>query len=169
MFGMRLRERGFVNETITSGPHKARKGWFGIGLKVDHPGPENPGNGTRNAPETGDDGQLGRPSSQNGQPTESMAFADKTLDEDSTVDDSRLKNQNLRDEKPRVHKVSEKRSTSSTSATTPVHSTEDATLLAAGWKQRDRDDNSFWIAPDSGFAYSREMAINQIEGARREA
>ena len=32
MFGMRLRERGFVSSKIKRGPDKDRKGWFGIGL-----------------------------------------------------------------------------------------------------------------------------------------
>src|SRR5919112_2574569 len=42
MFGMRLRERGFVSNKIKRGPHKDRKGWFGIGLRADHPDPEDP-------------------------------------------------------------------------------------------------------------------------------
>jgi P4 family phage/plasmid primase-like protien len=44
-FGMRLKERGFENKKITRGPHKDRMGWFGIGLKTDHPDPEDPGSG----------------------------------------------------------------------------------------------------------------------------
>ena len=42
MFGMRLRERGFVSDKIKRGPHKDRKGWFGIGLRADHPDPDGP-------------------------------------------------------------------------------------------------------------------------------
>jgi putative DNA primase/helicase len=40
VFGMRLRERGFTSDKIKRGPHKDRKGWFGIGLRADHPDPE---------------------------------------------------------------------------------------------------------------------------------
>jgi putative DNA primase/helicase len=42
MFGMRLRERGFVSAKIKRGPYKDRKGWLGIGLRADHPDPEDP-------------------------------------------------------------------------------------------------------------------------------
>src|SRR5919112_2145399 len=42
MFGMRLRERGFVSDKIKRGRHKDRKGWFGIGLRADHQDPEGP-------------------------------------------------------------------------------------------------------------------------------
>jgi len=34
-FGMMLAERGFASDRITSGPHKGRKGWRGLGLRVD--------------------------------------------------------------------------------------------------------------------------------------
>src|SRR5215207_2201851 len=40
VFGMRLRERGFTSDKIKRGPHKDRKGWFGIGLRADRPDPE---------------------------------------------------------------------------------------------------------------------------------
>ena len=43
---------------------------------------------------------------------------------------------------------------------------EDAALLAAGWKPRDRGDTSVWVSPESGFAYSREMALAQLERDR---
>src|SRR5919112_4320031 len=42
MFGMQLRERGFVSDKIKRGRHKDRKGWFGIGLRADHQDPEGP-------------------------------------------------------------------------------------------------------------------------------
>jgi len=42
VFGMRLRERGFTSDKIKRGPHKDRKGWFGIGLRADHQDPEGP-------------------------------------------------------------------------------------------------------------------------------
>src|ERR671910_267526 len=64
MFGMRLGERGFVSAKIKRGPHKDRKGWFGIGLRADHPDPEDPedsNNEPSGGPEAGDEGpQRGR-------------------------------------------------------------------------------------------------------------
>lgn len=39
-FGRRLRERGFVNDRIPSGPDKGRKAWREIGLRVNQPDPD---------------------------------------------------------------------------------------------------------------------------------
>ena len=44
-FGARLTERGFENFKITAGAWKDRKGWRGIGLLEDDPGPDNPDDG----------------------------------------------------------------------------------------------------------------------------
>jgi len=43
-FGMRLRERGFESFTFSSGAHRGRKGWRGIGLRDNRPddGPDGP-------------------------------------------------------------------------------------------------------------------------------
>jgi len=41
----------------------------------------------------------------------------------------------------------------------------DADLLAAGWKQRDRGDSSFWLSPKDGLAYSRELALAWLSGS----
>src|SRR5215207_10016857 len=65
VFGMRLRERGFTSDKIKRGPHKDRKGWFGIGLRADHQDPEGP-EGRSDEPSgssgAGDEGpQRGRP------------------------------------------------------------------------------------------------------------
>src|SRR5215203_5886395 len=69
MFGMRLRERGFVSDKINRGPHKDRKGWFGIGLRADHPDPEDP-EGSNDEPSdgagTGDEGPRGGRSAEDG-------------------------------------------------------------------------------------------------------
>jgi phage/plasmid-associated DNA primase len=62
--GMRLRERGFVSVTLTSGPHKARKGWTGIGFRTDLPDPD-------------DDGQPGRPSVDKGNSTKIPTLQEK--------------------------------------------------------------------------------------------
>ena len=65
MFGMRLRERGFTSDKIKRGPHKDRKGWFGIGLRADHPDPEETEESNdelSGSLEAGDEGpQRGRP------------------------------------------------------------------------------------------------------------
>ena len=62
MFGMRLRERGFVSNKIKRGPHKDRKGWFGIDLRPAHPDPED-SEGSSDEPSdgagTGAEGPLG--------------------------------------------------------------------------------------------------------------
>jgi P4 family phage/plasmid primase-like protien len=119
VFGMRLRERGFVNEKIKRGPHKDRKGWFGIGLGADHPGPEDPedrgdgpgggagggGKGPRSG-RSADDGPLGE--SRISKPSSSSAAENRGQ--------SGPKNQNPSKQKPRVEKVLEKRSASSASS-----------------------------------------------------
>jgi putative DNA primase/helicase len=58
MFGMRLSERGFVSEKIKRGQHKDRKGWRGIGLRADDPGPEDPDDGDDIPPD--DDSSIGK-------------------------------------------------------------------------------------------------------------
>jgi putative DNA primase/helicase len=119
VFGMRLRERGFVNDKIKRGPHKDRKGWFGIGLRADHPGPEDPedrgdgpgggagggGKGPRSG-RSADDGPLGE--SRISKPSSSSAAENRGQ--------SGPKNQNPSNQKPRVEKVLEKRSASSASS-----------------------------------------------------
>lgn len=119
-FGMRLRERGFSNGIITSGPYKSRKGWFGIGIRVDHSDPEDPNDGGETPPGPppgGSDGQPGRPSAQDGQPTENHGFAGKPSGRSSGVDDGRPLNQQVPKQEPRDGENTKKRSTSSTSST----------------------------------------------------
>jgi hypothetical protein len=103
MFGMRLRERGFVSNKIKRGPHKDRKGWFGIGLRAAHPDPEDP-EGSSDEPSdgagTGADGPLGE--SRSSKPNSSGGGAQ-----------SGPKSQNPTYQPPRVEKDSEKRSASS--------------------------------------------------------
>jgi hypothetical protein len=116
MFGMRLRERGFTNAKITSGPHKDRKGWFGIGLKADHPEPEDPDEGPDNGPPGGPDGPLGGPTADDGPLWGTGYFAGKTSAGTPEADDSGPINQKPQAENPREGKVTEKRSASSASS-----------------------------------------------------
>jgi putative DNA primase/helicase len=74
MFGMRLSERGFVSKRITHGAHKGQKGWRGIGLKVDHPRPDDPAPPTittKNGAKTSDNGLRSEPSVDDRSPAES--------------------------------------------------------------------------------------------------
>jgi putative DNA primase/helicase len=121
MFGMRLRERGFVSDKMKRGPHKDRKGWFGIGLRADHPDPEDPedgddgptdglgagGNGPRSG-RSADDGPLG----------ESRASRPNPSDAAPRRGQSGPKNQNPPYHPPRVEQDSERRSASSASSAT---------------------------------------------------
>lgn len=116
MFGMRLRERGFTNAKITSGPNKDRKGWFGLGLKADHPDSEDSDEEPDTDPPGGSEGPLGEPSANNGPLDESSRFAGKTPGGHTQADDSGPKNENPQEEKPREEKVVEKRSASSASS-----------------------------------------------------
>jgi len=121
MFGMRLRERGFVSDKIKRGPHKDRKGWFGIGLRADHPDLEDPEDGDDgptdglgaggNRPRSGrsaDDGPLG----------ESRASRPNSSDAAPRRGQSGPKNQNPPYHPPRVEQDSERRSASSASSAT---------------------------------------------------
>jgi hypothetical protein len=109
MFGMRLRERGFASDKIKRGPHKDRKGWFGIGLRADHPdpddgdnredepsgGPEEVGNGPRSGPSVEDrpleesreekpnSSGVPAPSGQSGPKNQNPPYQSPTRDENS--------------------------------------------------------------------------------------
>src|SRR5215203_5429444 len=39
---------------------------------------------------------------------------------------------------------------------------EDAALLAAGWERKERNDNSFWVQPGTGYSYSRDLALSYV-------
>jgi putative DNA primase/helicase len=119
MFGMRLRERGFVSDKIKRGPHKDRKGWFGIGLRADHPDPDEP--------EEGDDGPDGRLGGGGKGPHGGQSADDgprggsrssKPLSPGAGGDggQSGPKTQKAPYQNPRVEKDSEKRSASSASS-----------------------------------------------------
>lgn len=119
MFGMRLRERGFVNDKIKRGPHKDRKGWFGIGLRADHPGPEDPQDDDDGPPGglgAGDKGPLRGPSADDGPLGESRISKPNSSGEEGRSGQSGPKNQNPSKQNPRVEKVLEKRSASSASS-----------------------------------------------------
>jgi putative DNA primase/helicase len=166
MFGMRLRERGFTNAKITAGPDKDRKGWFGIGLRADHRSPEDPDEASDDNSRGGSDGPLSDPAADDGPLGETTPFTGETAAAGTKADDSGPKNQNPQGQNPREEEDMEKRSASSASS---ADDPKDAALLVAGWKPKERGDNSFWIAPGSGFAYSREMALVQLQRGRSEA
>ena len=119
MFGMRLRDRGFENGKIKRGPHKDLKGWFGIGIRADHPDPDEPPNGERGqggaAPRRAD-GPPSSSAADDGPRTETPGFAGTTPKWFEPADHSGPKNQNLPHAKPREEEVSEKRSASSASS-----------------------------------------------------
>jgi phage/plasmid-associated DNA primase len=116
-FGMLLKERGFQNKKISAGKHKGRMGWLGIGLRVEHPDPEdhddNPTNGTKTAEDTPPE-EAPR---EDTPPEENPHFEGKSSGEAPESGGSGTKNQNLQPETPsRVHGFG-KSSTSSTSST----------------------------------------------------
>jgi putative DNA primase/helicase len=116
MFGMRLRERGFVSEKIERGQHKDRKGWRGIGLRADDPEPEDPGDDD-NIPPDGAPGAGDRPpdgpSADNRPRGQDPGFAGNSSGTNGSADHSGPKNRNLSHAEARVEKDSEKRSASS--------------------------------------------------------
>jgi hypothetical protein len=165
----KLRERGFTNAKITAGPAKDRNGWFGIGLRADHPNPEDPDEPSDDNPPGGSNGPPSEPAADDGPLGETIPFAGETSAASAKEDDSGPKNQTPQGQTPREEEDMEKRSASPASSASSADEPEDAALLAAGWKPRNRGDNSFWMAPGSGFAYSREMALVQLQRRRSEA
>jgi putative DNA primase/helicase len=119
MFGMRLRERGFVSDKIKRGPHKDRKGWFGIGLRADHPDPEDPEDSNdepSGGPRAGDEGAArGRPE-EDGPLGESRSSKPDSSGGGEASGQSGPKIQNPPYKSPHVEKDSEKTSASSASS-----------------------------------------------------
>jgi putative DNA primase/helicase len=122
MFGMRLRERGFVNDKIKRGPHKDRKGWFGIGLRADHPDPED-SKGSNDEPSdgagTGNEGPRGGRLAEDSPFGESRSSKPNSSGRGALGGQSGPKSQNPTYQPPRVEKDSEKRSASSASSAPP--------------------------------------------------
>ena len=119
LFGMRLRERGYTNAKITQGPHKDRKGWFGIGLRADDAGPEDPDGGDETPtkkPRSGDNGPPSQPLADDRPPVESSGFAGNSSRVADAADDSGPTNQQVPKQKPRDRENVEKRSASSASS-----------------------------------------------------
>jgi putative DNA primase/helicase len=119
MFGMRLRDRGFVNGKIKRGPHKDLKGWFGIGIRADHPGPEVPPDGGRGAGRASSKSGDGPPTvspSDDHPHSQTTGFAGVTSGDFRRADHSGPKNQNLGHDEAREEKGLEKRSASSASS-----------------------------------------------------
>jgi putative DNA primase/helicase len=122
MFGMRLRERGFVSDKIKRGPHKDRKGWFGIGLRADHPDPEDPeGSNDEPAggPGAGGEGPRSGRSAEDGPLGEFRLSKPNSSGEGAQSGQSGPKRQNPPYQPPRVEQDSEKRSASSASSARP--------------------------------------------------
>ncbi len=120
MFGMRLRDRGFENKQISRGEHKGLKGWVGIGIRVDHPDPDDGIFVGKNKTRGSDKSNNRRPHADkvdDGLPLENPDSAGETQHPDSVVDDGRPSSQKGSYQNPRVGENSEKRSTSSTSST----------------------------------------------------
>jgi phage/plasmid-associated DNA primase len=119
MFGMRLRERGFVNEKITAGAHKDRKGWLGIGLRADHRGSENHKDSdedAENSNSAADDGLPNDPTADDGPLGPYSNFAGKTSGYSPGADDSGPKNHNSHSNPLREEEDMKKRSASSASS-----------------------------------------------------
>lgn len=136
MFGMRLRERGYVNAKITQGPHKDRKGWFGIGLRADNPSPEDPDDGIEtppNPPSGGSDGPLGEALADDRPLDVCGGFAGGTSGSSLGADDSGPLNQKVPSREPRMEKDVEKRSASSASS---ANSSSREELPASSRKKR---------------------------------
>ena len=122
MFGMRLRERGFTSDKIKRGPHKDRKGWFGIGLRADHPDPEDPEGSNDEAsggPGADDEGPPRGRSAEDGPLGESRSSKPNLAGRGAQSGQSGPKNQNSPYQDARVEKDSEKRSASSASSAPP--------------------------------------------------
>jgi putative DNA primase/helicase len=135
MFGMRLRERGFVSDKIKRGPHKDRKGWFGIGLRADHPDPEDP-EGSNDEPSdgagTGDEGPRGGRSAEDGPLGESRSSKPNSSGGGAQSGQSGPKSQNPTYQSPRVGGDSEKRSASSASSALPGWAADPMRLYGSG-------------------------------------
>jgi putative DNA primase/helicase len=94
MFGMRLRERGFKNAKITSGPHKDLKGWFGIGIRADHPDPDEPskgGDGSENSTNSVAGSSQDSETADDRPPGEIGSFAGHSHSDNAGADDSGAK------------------------------------------------------------------------------
>jgi hypothetical protein len=119
MFGMRLRERGFASDKIKRGPHKDRKGWFGIGLRADHPDPgggDNGDDGSPGGPGGADEGPHSERSAEDGPLGESRADKPDSSQAVAPGGQSGPKNQYPTKQPPHVEKDVEKRSASSASS-----------------------------------------------------
>jgi putative DNA primase/helicase len=123
MFGMRLRELGFASDKIKRGPHKDRKGWFGIGLRADHPDPDdgdNGGNEPSGGPGGAYEGPRGGGWSADSPPRESRRDKPDSSQAAALGGQSGPKNHLLPKHPPRVEKVVEERSASSASSAKEV-------------------------------------------------
>jgi hypothetical protein len=171
MFGMRMRERGFENGKIKSGPHKDRKGWFGIGIRADHPDPEDSEDGggspRQEGPAGGEGPRSGR-SADHRPLGESRASKPNSSGAVGSGGQSGPKNQEVPYQNPHEEGVSEKRSASSASSAGGV-----AALLAnpPTWLSEQlakcRENPGRWIKPTcSSLAYKVYGTANRWEEAK---
>jgi hypothetical protein len=179
MFGMRLRERGYVNAKITCGPHKDRKGWRGIGIKADDTSPKDPDDGGETPPDPppdGDNGPPSGPSSDNGPLSENSPFAGKASGLCLAADHSGPLNQKVQLGKSRVEKNVEKRSASSASSATlpdePVRKLlQDSPLWLSTQLAKCREDPARFLKPTSAAiaqaVYATGTRWDEIEPALR--
>ncbi len=117
VFGSWLRERGFTSQKITRGALKGYKAWAGIGLLVDHDGPDDGGGGS---PRPGSGPSFGPPRGQlvdDGPPPQSGLDIGNAQGRPGAVDDGGPKSNNFLSDVPRVEKFSENRSTKVHSST----------------------------------------------------
>lgn len=115
MFTMRLRERGFAHERITRGEHKGRKGWFGIGIRVNPEDPEpdymKPSI-IHGASERTLESSPSEPRVKEGSPAQTSSFAGTYQGDEVHSEPSEPKNYKNPSVEPRVKTESSKRFTS---------------------------------------------------------
>jgi putative DNA primase/helicase len=123
-FGARLAERGFESFMFTAGAHKGKKGWRGIGFRVDDPDPDGDKKHTLDVekpPEKEVDGLLEASRVDDRLPGESGLDMRNGRVGGEEVDDGRPENNKNHPTQPRVGENMELRSTSSTSSTAAPH------------------------------------------------
>jgi putative DNA primase/helicase len=148
MFGMRLRERGLVNDKIKQGPHKDRKGWFGIGLRADDPEPEDPddgGSGEQRSTEKPPDGPLSGPSADDRPLGESRTDKPHSSGREHDSGQSGPKNQNLSLAEPREEQDLEKRSASSAPSADNGWEADPTRFYAKGVRDQGAQPKTEWF------------------------
>jgi putative DNA primase/helicase len=97
-FGARLKDRGFSDFRFSAGAEKGRKGWAGIGLRVNDPDPDDDGGGSKPHPKASNssgDRSPGERSFINGSPPESRIDKRETSGMNRIGERCEAKNQKL--------------------------------------------------------------------------